>query len=57
MKEKSNKKEMFPGDDLAKSVWKNKYADKGETHYDEMHERMAKEFYKADIHYQPYKTP
>lgn len=45
-------KEMFDGDELAISVWKGKYAAEGETHYDQMHRRMAKEFARIEKKYQ-----
>ena len=48
---KINENEMFPGDDLAKSVWKSKYALDNETHYDQMHHRMAKEFARVEKTY------
>jgi len=38
-------------DELAFSVWKNKYAAPGETHPDEMHFRMANEFEKIEKQY------
>lgn len=43
---------MFPNDELAKSVWKSKYAQENETHYDQMHKRMASEFAKIEYKYQ-----
>lgn len=42
---------MFPNDELAKSVWKSKYAQENETHYDQMHKRMAKEFARIEEEY------
>ena len=42
---------MFPNDELAKSVWKSKYAQENETHYDEMHRRMSKEFARIEEKY------
>lgn len=42
---------MFPNDELAKSVWKSKYAQDNETHYDQMHKRMAKEFARIEEKY------
>jgi len=42
---------MFPNDELAKSVWKSKYAQDNETHYDQMHKRMAKEFARIEYNY------
>lgn len=42
---------MFPNDELAKSVWKSKYAQDNETHYDEMHKRMASEFVRIEEKY------
>lgn len=42
---------MFDGDSLAISVWKGKYAAKDETHYSQMHRRMAKEFAKIERNY------
>lgn len=44
-------KEYFKGDELAQSVWKSKYAMDGETHYDQMHKRMAKEFARIEENY------
>lgn len=38
-------------DELAYSVWKNKYAAPGETHPDEMHMRMAKEVARIEEKY------
>jgi len=52
MKVRTNENKMFIGDNLAKSVWKSKYAVEGETHYDQMHLRMAKEFARIDAIYQ-----
>ena len=43
---------MFPNDELARSVWKSKYAQENETHYDQMHKRLAKEFARIDVNYQ-----
>ena len=43
---------MFPNDELARSVWKSKYAQENETHYDQMHKRLAKEFAKVELNYQ-----
>jgi len=51
METKTDENLMFPGDDLAKSVWKGKYATKVETHYDQMHKRLAKEFAKVESKY------
>ena len=48
---KVEEKEMFDGDELAISVWKGKYAAEGETHYDQMHSRMAKEFARIEEKY------
>lgn len=45
-------KVMFNGDELATSVWKSKYAQEGDLHYDQMHKRMAKEFARIEIEYQ-----
>ena len=42
---------MFPNDELARSVWKSKYAQENETHYDQMHKRMAKEFARVETNY------
>ncbi len=42
---------MFDGDELAISVWKDKYAAEGEVHYDQMHLRMAKEFARIEEGY------
>ena len=43
---------MFNGDELATNVWKSKYAQEGETHYDQMHKRLAKEFAIIERNYQ-----
>ena len=43
---------MFPNDELARSVWKSKYAQENETHYDQMHKRLAKEFARIERNYQ-----
>ena len=48
----TEKKDMFNGDELATSTWFGKYAHKGEKHYDDMHSRMAVEFYKIDSIFQ-----
>ena len=56
MEIRKDEKEMFKDDDLAKSVWQSKYAAEGETHYDQMHLRMAKEFYRIDKKYQEQET-
>lgn len=45
------KREMFGGDELATNVWNSKYAMEGESHHDEMHRRMAKEFIRAEKKY------
>ena len=42
---------MFPNDELARSVWKSKYAQENETHYDQMHKRLAKEFARIENKY------
>jgi ribonucleoside-diphosphate reductase alpha chain len=44
-------KNYFKGDELASSVWKGKYAIKGETTPDDMHKRMAKEFARIEAEY------
>ena len=44
--------EYFKNDELAANVWLSKYAQNGETHPDQMHSRMAKEFAKIEYHYQ-----
>jgi ribonucleoside-diphosphate reductase alpha chain len=41
----------FGGDELASSVWKSKYAADGEKTPDDMHVRLAKEFYRIEQHY------
>ena len=43
---------MFNGDELATNVWMSKYAQEGETHYDQMHKRLAKEFAIIERNYQ-----
>lgn len=52
MEVRIDEKLMFPNDDLAKSVWKSKYAAINETHYDQMHRRLAKEFARIEENYQ-----
>lgn len=42
----------FNQDELASSVWLGKYADEGEIVPEQMHKRMAKEFYRIDKAYQ-----
>ena len=42
---------MFNGDELAISVWKGKYAQSNEEHYNQMHTRMATEFAKIEERY------
>lgn len=42
----------FKGDELAESVWLQKYAQKGEQTPDDMHRRLAKEFAKVNNKYQ-----
>ena len=42
----------FNGDDLASSVWLEKYAQEGEETPDDMHRRLAKEFAKVELNYQ-----
>lgn len=44
--------EYFNGDELAANVWRSKYAQDNETHYDQMHWRMAGEFNRIDEKYQ-----
>jgi ribonucleoside-diphosphate reductase alpha chain len=44
--------EYFNGDELAANVWQSKYAQNGETHPDQMHRRMAKEFARIEEKYQ-----
>ena len=44
----------FNGDDLASSVWLGKYAQENETHYDQMHRRLAKEFARIENKYNSY---
>ena len=43
--------EYFNGDELAASTWKNKYAGPNETHPNEMHYRLAKEFARIESNY------
>ena len=43
--------EYFNGDELAANVWLSKYALEGETHYDQMHIRLAKEFARIEDKY------
>lgn len=49
-----NKKllDYFNGDEMAASVWKDKYAAEGEEIPDQMHMRMAKEFARIEERYQ-----
>jgi len=49
--EKIVDREMFNGDELAISVWKSKYALEDESHYDQMHKRMAKQFARVEAKY------
>lgn len=51
MKVRNKREDMFPGDDLAKSVWESKYSTDDEQHYDQMHERIAKEIIEIDSKY------
>src|SRR5699024_2759710 len=44
--------EYFNGDELAANVWRSKYAAPDEGTPDDMHKRMAKEFYRIDLKYQ-----
>lgn len=41
----------FNQDELAAGVWQGKYAQEGEETPDDMHQRMAKEFYKVEENY------
>lgn len=43
--------DYFKGDELAASVWKGKYAMKGEKTPEDMHKRMAKEFARIELKY------
>lgn len=43
--------EYFKGDELAASTWLNKYAAEGENTPDDMHRRLAKEFYRIESEY------
>ena len=43
--------QYFNGDELAANVWLSKYAQNGETHPDQMHGRMAKEFARIEKKY------
>lgn len=49
--EKNKLNEYFKGDELAATVWKGKYAAKGEETPDDMHRRMAKEFNRIEEKY------
>ncbi len=42
----------FKEDELAANVWQSKYAIEGEESPDDMHRRLAKEFYRVDRKYQ-----
>lgn len=44
--------DYFNGDELASSVWAGKYKYKDEETPEDMHRRMAKEFYRIDKKYQ-----
>jgi ribonucleotide reductase alpha subunit len=46
-----NIKDYFKGDELAASVWESKYKAEGEQTPDDMHRRMAKEYYRAEQRY------
>ena len=41
----------FKGDELAAGVWLSKYSQKGEETPDDMHKRLAKEFYRIEKNY------
>lgn len=43
--------EMFNGNPLPIEVWKSKYANKDEIHYNEMHRRISKEFARVEEKY------
>lgn len=45
-------KKMFNNDEMAANVWLSKYAYDGETHPDQMFERMAKEIARVEDKYQ-----
>ena len=42
----------FNGDELAANVWQSKYAQEGEETPDDMHKRLAREFFRIDYEYQ-----
>ena len=42
----------FNGDELAANVWQSKYAQEGEEIPDDMHKRLAREFFRIDYEYQ-----
>lgn len=42
----------FNGDELATSVWLQKYAQEGEETPDDMHRRLAREFARVEVNYQ-----
>ena len=44
--------DYFNGDKLAAKVWQDKYAQEGDKTPDDMHRRMAKEFFKIEEEYQ-----
>jgi ribonucleoside-diphosphate reductase alpha chain len=48
---------LFENNELAKEVWQNKYAVPDDKSPDDMHKRMAKEFAKIELNYQPTETP
>jgi len=48
---------LFENNELAKEVWQNKYATSNDKSPDDMHKRMAKEFAKIELNYQPTETP
>ena len=49
--------EYFKGDELAASVWRNKYALKHEDSPEEMHRRLASEFAKVEVQYSKVQHP
>lgn len=51
MNESNELLNYFNGDELASSVWKSKYAQEGENTPNDMHKRLAKEFFKKDSRY------
>lgn len=52
MSENTKLLQYFSGDDLAAGAWQGKYAQKNEVTPDDMHRRLAKEFFEVEKAYQ-----